>query len=175
VLAVVSDTHASDSHRLEGRTREAVRTADRVVHAGDFTTAAVLEAFETVADDLAAVHGNNDDPAVRRRLPAERVVTYRGARVAVAHGHEHDGTTLPLFGREREADLVVVGHSHRPAFEEVGGVPVLDPGSHADPRWNRPGHAELEVDDGGIEGRILKPDGTLIEAFHVEKERRTDR
>jgi hypothetical protein len=44
----------------------------------------------------------------------------------------------------------------------------LNPGSHADPRGNRPGHAELVPADGGLDGRIRQPDGTTVEAFRIE-------
>jgi hypothetical protein len=45
---------------------------------------------------------------------------------------------------------------------------VLNPGSHADPRWNRPGHAELTVDPPA--GRLVEPDGTPIQSFELESE-----
>jgi putative phosphoesterase len=171
VIAVVADTHGSEDHRLEGRTLAAVREADLVVHAGDFTTEAALEAFDREAAALAAVHGNNDPPAVRERLPPERVVEHEGVRLAVAHGHEHTGTALSLFGRQSTADLVVVGHSHRPGIRLADEVPVLNPGSHADPRQFRPGHAELEPagDGDGLEGRLVDPDGTVFERFTVDR------
>jgi len=184
MLVVVSDTHARAGTQLTGRTREAVRAADRVVHAGDFTTGAVLDAFEAACADAGAafepVSGNRDRPAVCDRVPAERTVTYRGFRFAVAHGHEHTDAALPLFAREADADCAVVGHSHRPSFGDLGGVPVLNPGSHADPRGNRAAHAELEpVGDGtstrdadeaaALDGRLVTPDGETFERCRIEK------
>jgi putative phosphoesterase len=166
MLVVVSDTHGREGTRLTGRTREAVAAADLVVHAGDFLTEAVLEAFEAVCE-LRAVYGNNDPSAVRGRLPATRTVEWEGLRVAVAHGHEHTDTSLSLLGRQAEADLVVVGHSHRPGFAAGADPPVLNPGSHADPRRYRPGHAELRHDEGGYAGRIVEPDGNEITSFRL--------
>ena len=176
MLAVLSDTHSRDGPRLEGRTATAIEEADLVIHAGDFTTAEVLDAFEARCA-LRGVYGNNDTPPVRDRLPAERVVEWAGLRVAVAHGHDHSETALSLFARQSNADLVVVGHSHDPGFVEgeptsaSGPVPRLNPGSHADPRWNRPGHAELEWDDdaGLAHGRIVEPSGEVFERFTVGK------
>lgn len=168
MIAVVADTHGRGDHRLRGAVLEAVRSADLVVHAGDFTAPTVLDAFESEAASVAAVHGNNDDAVLRDRLPAERVLEHGGVRIAVTHGHEHTETTLPLFGRQAGADLVVVGHSHRPGFERIGGVGVLNPGSHAEPRWHRPGFATLEVADGAIAGRIAEPDGTAVDSFTVD-------
>lgn len=164
-LAVVSDTHGRDGHRLEGRTLGAVREAELVCHAGDFVTGAVLDAFEAEveAGRFVGVTGNNDDATVRERLPDRRVVDHRGVRLAIVHGHEHTDAALSLLARETGADLLVVGHSHRPGVDRTGDVPVLNPGSHADPRWYRPAHAELET--GPLRGRIVAPDGTRIESF----------
>jgi putative phosphoesterase len=215
VITVLSDTHGTDDHRLEGRTLAAVRTADLVLHAGDFTTAAVLDAFvaetgserertngrETEPADSAgvgdgmedgdgvgngegrgrrererrrhrddekrfvAVAGNNDDAAVRERLDETGVVEGGGVRFLVVHGHRHDATALSLLGRQEDADVVVAGHSHRPEWDPSGAVAVLHPGSHADPRWHRPAHAELEPTTEGLSGRLVTPGGEVLEAF----------
>ena len=167
VICVVSDTHGTDGHRLAGRTLEAVRAADCVVHAGDFTAEAALDGFETEAHDLRAVHGNNATPAVRERLPAERTIEFDGAQIALTHGDRRDDTGLELFGREAGADLVIFGHSHEPLFTDAGEVGLLNPGSHADPRWNRPAHAELDPRKGVIDGRLCDPDGAVFETFSL--------
>jgi putative phosphoesterase len=167
LLVVVSDTHGREGHRLDGRTLEAVDAADLVVHAGDFVTESVFDAFESVCD-LRAVYGNNDPPAVRERMPAERVVEWEGLRLAVAHGHRHTPVARSLFGRQSNADVVVVGHSHRPGWEfEDGEPPVLNPGSHADPRWYDAAHAELRRDGDGYAGRLIQPGGTVLEEFRL--------
>lgn len=168
MLVVVSDTHGRTDHRMAGRTLEAVREAEVVLHAGDFLTRSVLAAFEAEATDLRAVYGNNDPTELRERLPAERVVEWGGLRIAMTHGHDHSDTGLTMFGRQAMADLVVVGHSHRPGFDGERDPPVLNPGSHADPRWHRPAHAELWVDgEGSVRGRIVEPDGTLLKSFEL--------
>lgn len=168
MLAVLSDTHGRDDARLSGRTADAVEAASTVIHAGDFMTADVLDEFESHGR-VEGVIGNNDTPAVRERLPDDRTVEWEGLRIAVVHGHEHSDTALSMYGRQSNADLIVVGHSHDPAFRD-GVVPVLNPGSHADPRWNRPAHAELEWDetDGSARGRLVEPSGTVFEEFTVE-------
>jgi putative phosphoesterase len=167
VLVVCSDTHGTDDPRLSGRTREAVEAAEVVIHAGDFTTPTVLENFRAATNRLYAVHGNADAPSVGDRLPEARVVEYEGVSFAVTHRRRGGETALSLFGRERGADVVVSGHTHRPSVRP--GTPLLlNPGSHADPRGNRPGHAELVPTAEGLDGRIRTPDGTTIEEFSVE-------
>jgi hypothetical protein len=168
MLAVLSDTHGTDDSRLRGRTREAVHEADVVVHAGDFTTTAVLDAFQDAAGTLHAVHGNADERAVQDRLPAARTLTFGGATVAVTHTRRGGATALSLFGRERDADVVVFGHTHRPTVAAGDGGPLLlNPGSHADPRGNRAAHAELERGAAGLEGRLVTPEGDLLESFAI--------
>lgn len=168
MLAVVSDTHSTEDHRLRGRTYEAVREADVVVHAGDFYREPVLDAFYAEARSLRAVYGNNADYAIRDRLPESRVVEYGGVRFAVTHRRRSGDTGLVMFGRERDADVVIHGHSHAPRFDDSADVALLNPGSHAQPRGNRPAHAELESTPEGLEGRLVTPDGDVFEEFIIE-------
>lgn len=170
MLTVVSDTHGDEDHRLSGRTLSAVRTAECVVHAGDFCTERVLDSFLEATDSLAGVVGNNDSGGVRARLPDQRVVDYDGIRLVVVHGHEHSDTALSMLGRQERANLVVFGHSHRPGVHEANDVTLLNPGSHAQPRRYRPAHAELERTERKIEGRLVAPDGTVFEEFQIDSE-----
>jgi hypothetical protein len=182
MLVVCSDTHGIDDPRLSGRTRDAVAAADLVVHAGDFTTPAVLDGFRAVASRLVAVHGNADTAAVRSRLPSAVSTTYAGVPIAVTHTERGGVTALSLFGRQRGAALVVSGHTHRPTVHAPeGGPTLLNPGSHADPRGNRAAHAELwapgddDVPDSlrggdtaaGLVGVVRTPDGDVIDRINV--------
>ncbi len=167
MIAIFSDTHSGDSHELEEEALTAARDANTVIHAGDFTSTTALEAFQSECDRLHAVHGNADSAAVRDRLPMARVVEAGGVRLAVTHRREGGKTGLAMFGRSRGADVVVFGHSHRPTIVETDDVTLLNPGSHADPRGNRPGFAVLEPTDGGLAGEIREPDGTVIETLEI--------
>lgn len=167
MLVLVSDTHGSDSHRLTGRTLDAVEEAELVAHAGDFTTETVLDAFHEVTPTFRAVYGNSDTPAVRDRLPGERTFTYGGVRFAMTHRRRGGDTGLTMFGRERNASVVVHGHTHRPRFNQSGPVALLNPGSHAEPRGHRAAHAELESTDSGLAGRLVTVDGETLEEFTI--------
>ncbi|MEF8756758.1 MAG: metallophosphoesterase [Halobacteriales archaeon] len=167
MLVVLSDTHGRDAPELTDHLLEAVRNADRVVHAGDFTTAAVLEAVRDVAPRLDAVHGNADEGVVRERLPAERILEYAGTRIGVTHWKEGGETGLSLFGRSVGADLVVFGHTHRPGVVTGADPVLLNPGSHATPRGNRPGYAALRPTGDGLAGTLRDLDGTVVDRFSV--------
>lgn len=167
MIAIFSDTHSTAGHELEGEALAAAREAEVVVHAGDFTSEAALEAFRDVCSRLYAVHGNADSLAVRERLPESRVVEHDGLRIALAHRREGGETGLAMFGRSHDADLVVSGHTHRPTVVETDECVLLNPGSHAQPRGNRPGFATLERTDGGFAGEIREPSGAFVESVAV--------
>lgn len=167
VLAVFADTHGTADPRLAGRASDALADADAVVHAGDFTTEAVYAAFDRHTPALTAVHGNSDEPSLQNRLPAVDTLEWQGYRLVVVHGHDHSPTALSLLARERAADLVVLGHMHRPAVERLGDCPVVNPGSHADPRVGPPSHAELRAGEGEVRIEIRDRSGDVLEAGRI--------
>lgn len=168
MLVALADTHADGPPPLTAHLRGVVRGADRLLHAGDFTAPETVDAFADLADGLAAVHGNSDDPAVRERLPAVRTVEALGLRVLLVHGHDHDRTSLPLLARQEGADLAVVGHTHAPVIETLGALPVVNPGSHAAPRGGTPAYARLrpapagEGGGGGGADRVVEAGGSRV-------------
>ena len=138
-----------------------------VVHVGDFMTASVLDSFESETATFRGVYGNNDDAEIRSRLPKSRTVDYEGVRFAVTHTVRGGNTALSLFGQQHDADAVIFGHSHRPTADFSGTLPLLNPGSHAQPRGNRPAHLELEPVGNSLQGRLVTPDGDVFEQFEI--------
>lgn len=170
MIAVLSDTHRRTGTGLEGRAAVAVSRAERVIHAGDFTTAAVLEAHRDAASRLDAVHGNRDDADVCEALPSGRRFTVGEVTVALTHRREGGETGLAMWGRARDADLVISGHTHRPAVTETEDVVLLNPGSHAQPRGGPATHAELEGTPEGLTGTIRTRDGERLATLSVPDE-----
>jgi putative phosphoesterase len=166
MLVALADTHGEADPRLTPHLRRALADATCLLHAGDFTTGEVLDAFADATDRLVAVYGNGDGPAVRDRLPAVATVEALGHRLVVVHGHDHDRTTLPLLARQEGADVVVVGHTHGPAIERMGDAVVVNPGSHAEPRGGRPGYATF-LQSGGLRARLHTPEGDRVTAVDV--------
>jgi hypothetical protein len=169
MLVVLSDTHRTDGTGLVGAAASAVAEADAVVHAGDFTSEAVLENLKNAAGDAAftAVHGNADSPAVTERLPTETTVEYAGIRIALTHQNRSGATGLAMLGRQQGADLVISGHTHRPTVEELDHLTLLNPGSHADPRGARQSFAVLEPADDTLSGELRTVDGDRFARFTV--------
>jgi putative phosphoesterase len=117
-----------------------LRAADAILHAGDFVALDVLELLQSLGPPVHAVHGNVDDPEVRMRLPAARLVDADGARIAMTHdGGPAEGRLARLRLRFPDADAVVFGHSHLPLHEQAGGFQIFNPGSPTE-RRRAPAH-----------------------------------
>ena len=134
---MIADTHVPRRAKdLPPPVWRAIDAADVVIHAGDWVDVSLLDAVEARAARLVGVWGNNDGPALRRRLP-EVVRTEIGElRFGVVH---ETGARTGREGRvDRtfpDTDVVVFGHSHIP-WDSVtpGGVRLLNPGSPTDRR-----------------------------------------
>lgn len=136
-ILLISDTHLPVRAKdLPQPVWAAVADADVVVHAGDWVSVDALDALESRAARLIGVHGNNDGPALRARLPEVARVELAGVRLAVVH------ETGGAEGRERrcaaaypDTDVLVFGHSHIPWDTTAHtGMRLLNPGSPTDRR-----------------------------------------
>jgi putative phosphoesterase len=145
-LVVVSDTHLPrGARRLPDACLRELERADLILHAGDFVTAVVLDELSEFAP-VEGVHGNMDDPELRTRLPARRVVETERARIGMIHG------AGPRAGREARlaaafpgCHAIVYGHTHIPQIERHGEVWILNPGSPTE-RRRAPNRALLVVE-----------------------------
>jgi uncharacterized protein len=135
-LLIVSDTHIPGrARRLPTPVVDAARSADLVIHAGDWVAVSVLDELERYAP-VVGVYGNNDGADLRARLPEVARRTIDGVRFAVVH------ETGAATGRERRMDaafpgidVLVFGHSHIPwDSTSPGGMRLLNPGSPTDRR-----------------------------------------
>jgi putative phosphoesterase len=162
-LAIISDTHLPRGARaLPEACVARLRAADLILHAGDFTSGAMLDALEALGPPVAAVFGNADRPEVVARLPERRVVQAGRTRIAMVHDA---GPARGRLDRQRAAfagcDAVVFGHSHIPQHEVSadGKFQIFNPGSPTD-RRRQPRHTmgEATVADGWVSFSLVDLD-----------------
>ncbi len=136
-IAIISDTHMPRGAReVPEACVDAMRTADLIVHAGDFSGAEVLDWLESLGPRVHAVHGNVESVDVRRRLPESLEFGADGHRIAVIHDA---GPAKGRLERMRlhfpEAEAVVFGHSHLPLHEKArDSFQIFNPGSPTERR-----------------------------------------
>jgi hypothetical protein len=85
-IAIISDTHLPrGNRRLPADCVSRMRAADLIIiHAGDLTTASMLEQLRAIGE-VAAVHGNADDAAVRALLPTRLELTVGDVGLGIVH------------------------------------------------------------------------------------------
>ena len=148
-ILVVSDTHGRDDNLM--KVLKKVKPIDFLIHCGDIE-GSEERIREWAGCPCAMVRGNND---FYTDLPAEEVVTLGRYRVLITHGHNYgvswDTQGIVEAARERECDIVMYGHTHRPVVEVAtgeGGITVINPGSLSYPRQEgrKPSYIIMETD-----------------------------
>lgn len=123
-IGLISDTHGL----LRPEARVALSGVDRIIHAGDICDAQLLLQLTQIAPVL-AVRGNNDRGAWADGLQETETLVIDGVTVYVLH----DLQQLDVEPADTGIDVVISGHSHRPAVRKERGVLYVNPGS-AGPR-----------------------------------------
>jgi uncharacterized protein len=140
IIGLISDTHGL----LRPEAVESLAGADMIIHAGDIGSRPLLSALRTIAP-VVAVLGNNDDPGEWEDLP--RFSTLRVEGVWILDIHE-----VALIQPEMRIptpDIVVFGHSHRPASYIEGGIHYINPGAAGKRRFSLPiSTARIQLDRG---------------------------
>lgn len=142
----------SDTHGREGALEEAleIEKPDFMCHMGD------VEGSEDYIREIAhcpiaMVAGNND---FFSDLNNEVMFELQGFKIWMTHGHYYYvslGTErLRTEGRERGADIVLFGHTHRPYLEMDQDIILANPGSLVYPRQEkrRPSYMVLNLERG---------------------------
>jgi uncharacterized protein len=150
---VVADTHMPGRARsLPGPLLADLERADLIVHAGDLATVGVLEMLRGYGP-VRAVHGNVDEPELRRLLPRRLKFQVGDRVVGLVHG---DSPRLPTLERavaefvDEPVDAIVFGHSHKPLLRQEGDRLLFNPGSPTDRRAQpRFSYGRLWLDDDG--------------------------
>lgn len=149
-IGVLSDTHFIKPDKWFRKIAlRCFADTDMIMHAGDLTRLAVLDAF--AGKVVHAVHGNMCGPETREALPASKIVEVGNFRLALVHG---DGFMPNIEERLYDAfapiDCIVYGHTHKPVCHRYGPVLMVNPGSFATTGT----YGVIKVDGNRLAGRI---------------------
>lgn len=146
-IGVISDTHGL----LREQVKDRLRDCDLILHAGDVGSPSVLDDLRQIAE-VAAVRGNVDRGPWAADLPETEHVAVEGRQLYIIHNIE----MLDLDPVAAGVDVVVYGHSHRPAVDWKAGVLYLNPGSIGPKRFHLPvSMAFLHVGPEGVVPEIV--------------------
>ena len=139
----------SDSHRAEKPMLDAVRRErpDAIIHLGDHASDAQVLSSEFPLLPLSVVRGNCD--LFEDNVPESVLMNWEGVRIFATHGHRYGvkSNVLRLYyaAMEKEAEVILFGHTHIPYCEESDGVWLLNPGSCG---RSRPSYGIIEIENG---------------------------
>ncbi len=149
-ILVLSDSHGA----MEPMERAVERTDPRMIfHLGDCWRDAerLQERFPRIP--LQQVPGNCD---FRSQEPAERLLCIENFRILLCHGHTYGVkqslTAAGFAAEEKDLDLFLFGHTHRPLVDRRGKTLFLNPGSIGD--WRRPTYGLVTIAGGKLDGSI---------------------
>ncbi len=128
-IGVVADTH----NQVRPEALAALAGVDLIIHAGDLCAPGILEPFRDLAP-FVAVRGNNDRGDWADALPERALIRAAGQTLYVIH----DLAALSAEPAPRGVDLIIAGHSHKPALGRRAGTRFLNPGSAGPRRFRLP-------------------------------------
>ena len=111
-LLVISDTHGHRANMTLALSR--VGEVDMIIHLGDYSRDA--EHLRTLTKT--PVHGVKGNCDFNASAEAEWLQTLEGVRILAVHGHKQGVKlslmNLGLYALEKQAQLVLFGHTHVP-------------------------------------------------------------
>jgi len=128
-IGIISDTHGL----LREEALFALQGSDLILHAGDVGNPEIIEKLKTIAP-VFAVRGNVDTEHWAQALPESEVIEAGPATIYVLH----DVHALDLDPAAAGFQIVVSGHSHKPASTEHRGILFINPGSAGPRRFDLP-------------------------------------
>jgi uncharacterized protein len=128
-VGLISDTHGL----LRPEALVALRGSDLIIHVGDVGKLEIIEQLRALAP-VVAVRGNIDKGPWASQLPLTVVAGAGSALIYVLH----DIAQLDLDLGAAQFNVVVSGHSHKPARTEQNGVIYVNPGSAGPRRFQLP-------------------------------------
>ena len=128
-IGVISDTHLREADsRLIDIYHEYFSSVEMIIHAGDLVSTQVVDFLSL--KPLQVVQGNMDSRDIKERFPKKRIVEIGSFRLGLIHGW---GSPFGIEGRIRsefdDVDVIIYGHSHRPANHVDKGVVFFNPGT----------------------------------------------
>lgn len=148
-ILIVSDTHRNNVNYLKVVDR--IGRMDMVIHCGD------VEGSELVISKAAGcpvqmVQGNND---FFSDLPREKEFMLGQYKVWLTHGHNYyiamNSEVIKQEARDREVDIIMCGHTHKPVVDIGNDLTLINPGSISYPRQEnrKPSYILMEIDNAG--------------------------
>ena len=178
-ILIASDIHGSAKYcrmLLEAYTRE---KADRLLLLGDilyhgprndlpdeYAPKQVIELLNAHKDEIYSVRGNCEAEVDQMVLGFPVLADYmllpaKNRMIFATHGHIYNKENLPPM---KKGDILLAGHTHVTACEDMGDYIYMNPGSVSIPKEGTP-HGFMLLEDGKFIWKDL--DGTTLQEYTI--------
>ena len=144
-ILVISDSHGSARNVTQAIEQE--ESARYIVHLGDGERDMENHLWAYPDKTVIQIGGNCDFSS---QNPSAQLFIASSKRIFATHGHPYyvkEGlTSLYFAAKEKDAEIVLYGHTHIPHLEIYNGITFLNPGSVADGYY-----ATVDITDKGVE------------------------
>ncbi len=159
-IVVISDTHLCGKiDTFPGKLLEDIKSADMVIHTGDFVEEDCLNSLKALAKQIKAVHGNMDSEGLKKILPQKDIFKIGKYKVAITHGSGAPGNIIEILTdtfKAEQPDLIIFGHSHTPCNQKIKGTLFFNAGSLFDKLYSKfNSYGIISIND-EIDARIIK-------------------
>jgi len=159
-IVVISDTHLfSGIQKFPDKLIGELKSADLVIHTGDFVELKVLNSLKSISKEVKAVFGNMDSDELKKNLPEKIVFKIGKFKIGITHGRGSPNDLLSFlsdFFKKESPDLIIFGHSHIALNEKIGQTIFFNPGSPVDKIYSDyNSYGVIEVNE-NIKARIEK-------------------
>ena len=150
-LLIASDIHGSADYCKQLMDRIEHENPDRILLLGDllyhgprndlplgYAPKKVIEMLNAIGTNLLCVRGNCEAEVDQMVLSFPVLADYawldaNGLRIFATHGHHHGELNPPPL---KKSDILLCGHTHIPAWKNMGDFYYLNPGSVSIPKEN---------------------------------------
>lgn len=126
-IIVLSDSHGNTDNLLSA---VAVTGPDMILHLGDYESDCLVLRKSFPSIPLYAVKGNCDITSSEETV---RDIFCSGKHIYMCHGHTYN-VKMGLYslingGMANRADIVLFGHTHKPYYNIVENMHIINPGT----------------------------------------------
>lgn len=129
-IGIISDTH----NVLPKSVFKYFKNVEHIFHAGDIGNLIILDDLKQIAP-VTAIYGNIDDGKTKKAVPSIKFKNFESRLICLVHDiGSVKNFSYELFKTNKNADIIIHGHTHRPTCETYQKRIFINPGSASYPR-----------------------------------------
>ena len=146
-IGVISDTHGL----LRPEAEKYLEGSDIIIHAGDIGTIELISKLKRIAP-IYAIRGNVDKENWPDEFPETMELEILDKRIFIIHNINEFN-----IGNEKNYDIIISGHSHKPLIKKMNDILYLNPGSAGKKRFSLPvSIAHVKISEDKISAELIE-------------------